>query len=118
MNRSTYIVFLRIELGSFTAKVTARRAACRKGVELKWLHECGCPIRRTAFCPNCGDVSPGTIRLGYEYNEAQTVILSHQELIDSRPESSKVLNIIGFVSLAKIDPMRVSDSYHLEPVSD
>ena len=107
-----------IAVGHFTAIVRTRRSSYRKGMELKSVHECGCQMRRAAFCPICGEVSPGSVRLGFEYNDGQIVMLSQQDLIECRPESSKVLNIIGFVSLEKIHPMGVSDTYYLEPVSD
>ncbi len=61
------------------------------------------------------EVSTSEIGKGYELSTAQIVPVTDQELRDLPLPTAKAIEIVAFVPLKSVDPIRIGDGYHLQP---
>jgi DNA end-binding protein Ku len=61
------------------------------------------------------EVSTSEIGKGYELSTAQIVPISDEELRDLPLPTAKAIEIVAFVPLASVDPIRIGDGYYLQP---
>ncbi|MEV5645083.1 Ku protein [Streptomyces flaveolus] len=61
------------------------------------------------------EVSTSEIGKGYELSTAQIVPVTDQELRDLPLPTAKAIEIVAFVPLKSVDPIRIGDGYYLQP---
>jgi DNA end-binding protein Ku len=61
------------------------------------------------------EVSTSEIGKGYELSTAQIVPITDEELRDLPLPTAKAIEIVAFVPLASVDPIRIGDGYYLQP---
>jgi DNA end-binding protein Ku len=61
------------------------------------------------------EVSTAEIGKGYEISRDHVVPVSGQELRDLPLPTAKAIEIVAFMPLASIDPIRIGDGYYLQP---
>jgi DNA end-binding protein Ku len=95
-------------------------ATQRRDLTFRSLHaKCNTPLRRPYYCPSCGEQVPQSdISKGYEYAKGQFVILAEDDLRKVAVESSKTLEVQGFVDREEVDPLLYESSYYLGPTDN
>jgi DNA end-binding protein Ku len=114
--RYTWKGFIRLSLVSVPVK-SFNAVVSGDESELHQLHkEDHQRIRYKKTCPVHGEVPKEEIVSGYEYAKDQYVVVEPEELDKLYRESDKAINIDGFISPEKIDPVYFSGrTYYLTP---
>ncbi|THF74727.1 non-homologous end joining protein Ku [Cohnella fermenti] len=88
-----------------------------KDIHLRMIHrECGTPITNVRSCPHCDrKVEWEEISKGYEYEKGRFVLFDEEELEAAKPENTRTIQILDFVSLEEIDPLYYQKTYYLSP---
>ncbi|WP_238162631.1 Ku protein [Cohnella sp. AR92] len=88
-----------------------------KDVHLRMIHrECGTPISNVRSCLHCDKkVEWEEIAKGYEYEKGRFVLFEEEELEAAKPENTRTIQILDFVSLEEIDPLYYQKTYYLSP---
>jgi DNA end-binding protein Ku len=74
------------------------------------------PLRRRMFCPREEKiVPPEEIVRGYEVAPGTYVTVTDEELESLAPERSRTIEILEFIDLAEVDPLRFDRPYYLVP---
>lgn len=92
-------------------------ATQRKGISFRSLHTtCHTPLKRPYYCPTCEEqVAYGDIVKGYEVSKGNFVLLEEEDFENVPVESSKALDVRGFVAREEVDPLYHDSSYYLAP---
>jgi DNA end-binding protein Ku len=61
------------------------------------------------------EIYQSEIGKGYEYAKDQIIPISDEELSELPLPTAKAIEIVGFVPLDSIDPIRIGDGYYLQP---
>jgi DNA end-binding protein Ku len=106
-----------ISFGLVTIPVRLYTATSAGNVSFNLLHaRCGSRIRQQTFCPVCNAVvDRSELVKGYEFAKDQYVRVSDQELKALEGEASKMIDIMEFVPLARVDPIYFERTYYLGP---
>lgn len=73
-------------------------------------------IRYMKTCAHCGgEVKPGDIVKGFEYEKDKYVVITDEELEKIKTEKEKSIEILSFVKLDEISPVYYERSYHVVP---
>lgn len=106
-----------IAFGLVNIPVKLFSATQRKDVSFRSLHsKCNTPLKRPFYCPTCEvQVPQSEISKGYEYTKGHFVVLTEEELQQVPLESSKTLEVQGFVDREEVDPLLYESSYYLGP---
>ncbi|MBB6633440.1 Ku protein [Cohnella thailandensis] len=88
-----------------------------KDIHLRMIHrECGTPISNVRSCLHCDrKVEWEEITKGFEYEKGRFVLFEEEELEAAKPESTRTIQILDFVSLEEIDPLYYQKTYYLSP---
>lgn len=107
-----------VAFGLVNIPVKLFTATQRKDVAFRSLHqECGTPLKRPYFCPKCNvQVDFKDIQKGYEYSKGKFVVMTEEDFEKVPLESSKALEVRGFVEREELDPLLYESSYYLAPV--
>jgi len=89
----------------------------KKEIKFRYLHkECRTPLKYVRTCPTCDkEVGWDDIVKGFEYEPGHFVLVDDDELESIKPDVSKTIEIVDFVSLSEIDPIYFDKSYYLSP---
>lgn len=92
-------------------------ATQRKSISFRSLHaECNTPLKRPYYCPQCEvQVGYDDIVKGYEYGKGKFVLLTDEDFDKVPLETSKALEVQGFVDREEVDPLFHDSSYYLAP---
>jgi len=114
--RTSWKGFLRLSLVSVPVKAYTANNTDEE-IRLNQLHaECNGRVRYKKVCPEHGELKSEEIVSGYEYGKDQYVIIDGQELSKVRAKSDKSVNIDGFVTPDRIDPIyQAGRTYYLLP---
>ncbi len=106
-----------VTFGLVNIPVKLFTATQRRDVAFRSLHaECGTPLKRPYYCPTCEEQVPyQEIRKGYEYTKGKYVVLTEEDFERVPLESSKALEVVGFVEREEVDPLLHDSSYYLAP---
>ncbi|MFQ5837241.1 MAG: Ku protein [Thermoplasmata archaeon] len=106
-----------IAFGLVNIPVKLFTAIRKKDISFRSLHtECNTPLKRPYYCPTCEvQVSYDDIQKGYEYAKGQYVILVDEDFQKVPLESSKALEVQGFVDREEVDPILYESTYYLAP---
>lgn len=89
----------------------------RKSIQFNLLHnECKTRIKQKTFCPNCNrELSDDEIVRGYQYGKDMFVIITDEDLLKVKKESTEAIEILKFIDVGKIHPIYYSESYYIVP---
>jgi DNA end-binding protein Ku len=106
-----------ISFGLVNIPVKVYPAVKDKRVAFRTLHkECHTPLIHKRWCPTCNrEVRLEEVEKGYQLSKDRFVVLTDEELERVQLKTLKVLEIIGFVDAAEIDPLYYDFPYLLEP---
>ncbi len=106
-----------ITFGLVNIPVKLFTATQRRDVAFRSLHEeCGTPLKRPYFCPVCEvEVPYKDLQKGYEYTKGKYVVLTEEDFEKVPLESSKALEVRGFVEREEVDQLLYDSSYYLAP---
>jgi DNA end-binding protein Ku len=114
--RTSWKGYLKLSLVSVPVKAyTANNTD--EDLRLNQLHaECHGRVRYKKVCAEHGELKSEDIVSGYEYTKDQYVVIDDEELSRVRAKSDKSVNIDGFVSPERIDPIYLAGkTYYLLP---
>jgi DNA end-binding protein Ku len=114
--RSSWKGYLKLSLVSVPVKAYTASASGAE-IHLNQLHrDCHSPIKYKKVCPIHGEVGTDEIVSGYQYAKGQYVEIDPDELDKLRTESDRSINVDGFISGSRLDPLYYSGkSYYLVP---
>lgn len=106
-----------ISFGLVNIPVRLVTATKKNNIRFRYLHaECKSPIKQKRYCPVCEkDVDNEELLKGYEYEKERFVVLRDEDFDNLPVKSTRVIEIVDFVSLAEIDPVYYLKTYYLEP---
>ncbi|MGE5590665.1 MAG: Ku protein [Bacillota bacterium] len=106
-----------ISFGLVHIPVKLYAATESKEVHFHQLHKaCYTPIRYQKVCPTCEvEVGPDDIIRGYEYAKGAYVTVSDEDLEQIPLDDVRALQILDFVALTEVDPIRYVKSYFTAP---
>ena len=65
--------------------------------------------------PELGEIDRADLVKGYQFEKDKYVVVTAEELEEIEIESSKTIDIDGFVDAAEIDPIYLDSTYYLAP---
>ncbi len=106
-----------ISFGLVSIPIRMYTAASSESVSFNQLHpRCGGRVKQQLLCPTCNEVvERGTLVKGYEFAKDQYVQFTEDELKALEGEASKMIDIVEFVPLEKVDPIYFEKTYYLGP---
>jgi DNA end-binding protein Ku len=106
-----------LSFGLVSIPVKMFSATSSQSVAFNMLHEkCGSRIKQQQLCPVCNEVVERTALVkGYEFSKDQYVRFTEDELKGLEGEASKMIDIVEFVPLEKVDPIYFEKTYYLGP---
>ncbi|HKV41300.1 MAG TPA: Ku protein [Blastocatellia bacterium] len=102
-----------ISFGLVTIPVRLYPAARESRISLHQLHSvCKTRLRQPLYCPHCERiVDRSEVVKGYEQEDGSYVLIEPEEIKKIQPESSRAMEILGFVEQSQIDPLFFDSSY-------
>ena len=106
-----------ISFGLVTVPVHVQSATENHSIQFHQYHlEDMGRVRVRKFCEvEDREVASAEIGKGYEYARGQVVAVSDEELRNLPLPTAKAIEIVAFVALDSIDPIRIGDGYYLAP---
>lgn len=107
-----------IAFGLVNIPVKLFGASETKDLSFTTLHaECKTPLKRPYVCPtHNAPVEPKGMVKGYEFSKGQFVLITEEELDNVPVETSKAIEVSGFVDADEISPLLRERNYYLAPV--
>jgi DNA end-binding protein Ku len=114
--RPTWKGFLKISLVNIPVRVFPATDAAAT-ISFNQLHaECQTRIQQKRWCPKCErEVPISEIAKGYEFEKGRYVVMTEDDMLKVRPESTRVIDLVQFTDAAAIDPIYVERPYYLAP---
>lgn len=106
-----------ITFGLISIPIRLFAAARSEHTQFHEIHrQCGTRIHHQLYCPyDDRVVTRAEVALGYETEKDKYVLVEPAELKKIEPKSSKVMEILQFVTLAEVDPIFFETSYLAVP---
>jgi DNA end-binding protein Ku len=106
-----------VSFGLVTFPVKLYTATEQKDVRFRLLHsECLTPIKNQRYCPFHERVIEWKdVVRGYEVSKGKFVTVTDEELEGLPTDTSRSVNVAGFVELTEIDPLYYEHSYYVAP---
>jgi len=106
-----------ISFGLVSIPIKIYPAASSESISFHMLHaKCGTRIRQQHYCPNCNETVDRTQQVrGYEFSKDQYVQFSDDELKSFEVEVTRIIDLVEFVPLEKVDPIYFEKAYYLGP---
>lgn len=108
--------YLKLSLVSAPVKVFSATGPSATKVSFNLLHkDTHNRINMRPFDPELGEVERADLVKGYQFEKDRYVIFAPEELEEVQIESSKTIDIDGFVNESEIDPIYLDSPYYLAP---
>ncbi len=106
-----------VSFGLVTFPVKLYTATEEKDVRFRLLHsECLNPIKNQRYCPYHERIIEWKdVVRGYEVSKGKFVTVTDEELEGLPSDTSRSVNVAGFVELTEIDPLYYEHSYYVAP---
>ncbi|MGQ0798140.1 MAG: non-homologous end joining protein Ku [Methanobacteriota archaeon] len=107
-----------IAFGLVNIPVKLFAASETKDLSFTTLHaECKTPLKRPYVCPtHNAPVESKEMVKGYEFSKGQFVLVTEEELENVPIETTKAIEVSGFVEASEISPLLRERNYYLAPV--
>jgi DNA end-binding protein Ku len=108
--------YLKLSLVSCPVKLYSATASSASRVSFNMIHkETRNRVSQKYHDPELGEVDRADLVKGYQFEKDKYVIVTPEELDEIEIESSKTINIDGFVEASQIDPIYLDSPYFLAP---
>lgn len=89
-------------------------------ISFNQLHgECQSRLQQKKWCPSCErEVATAEVVKGYEFEKGRYVVVEDADLAKVRPASTRVIDLVQFVSASELDPIYFERPYYLAPDGD
>jgi DNA end-binding protein Ku len=106
-----------VSFGLVSIPIRMYTAASSESMSFNQLHpKCGGRVKQQLLCPTCNEVvERSSLVKGYEFAKDQYVQFTDDELKSLEGENSKMIDIVEFVPLEKVDPIYFEKTYYLGP---
>ena len=108
--------FLKLSLVSCAVKLYSATSSSSSGVSFNMIHkDTKNRVQQRYHDPELGEVERADLVKGYQFEKDKYVIVTPEELDAIELESSKTIDIDGFVDAGEIDPIYLDAPYFLAP---
>lgn len=114
--RATWKGYLKLSLVSCPVKLFPATSASAGKISFNLLHKDTLNrVQQKYHDPELGEIDRGDLVKGYQFEKDKYVVVTADELEAIEIESSKTIDIDGFVDAADIDPIYLDSAYYLAP---
>src|SRR5215467_3542898 len=108
--------YLKLSLVSCPVKLFSATSASAAKISFNLLHKDTLNrVQQRYHDPELGEVDRTDLVKGYQFEKDKYVVVTAEELDEISVESSKTIDIEGFVDAGSIDPMYLDSPYYLLP---
>src|SRR5580704_10526201 len=114
--RASWKGYLRLSLVSCPVKLYPATSTTAGKISFNLLHKDTLNrVQQKYHDPELGEIDRADLVKGYQFEKDRYVVVSNDELDAVEIESSKTIDIDGFVDAAEIDPIYFDSTYYLAP---
>ncbi len=108
--------YLKLSLVSCPVKLYSATSASAAKVSFNLLHKDTLNrVQQRYHDPELGEIDCGDLVKGYQFEKDKYVVVTAEELDEIEVESSKTIDIDGFVDAGVIDPIYLDSPYYIAP---
>jgi DNA end-binding protein Ku len=108
--------YLRLSLVSCPVKLFSATSAAAAKISFNLLHKKTLNrVQQKYVDPELGDIDRADLVKGYQFEKDKYVVVTPEELDEIEIESSKTIDIDGFVDESAIDPIYMDSPYYMVP---
>ncbi len=114
--RASWKGYLRLSLVSCPVKLYPATSTTAGKISFNMLHKDTLNrVQQRYHDPELGEVDRADLVKGYQFEKDKYVVVTAEELDEIEIESSKTVDIDGFVDASDIDPIFIDSTYYLAP---
>jgi DNA end-binding protein Ku len=114
--RATWKGYLKLSLVSCPVKLYTATSSTAGKISFNMLHKDTLNrVQQKYHDPELGEIDRTDLVKGYQFEKDKYVVVTAEELEEIEIESSKTINIDGFVDAADIDPIYFDNTYYMAP---
>jgi len=114
--RASWKGYLKLSLVSCPVKLFPATSATAGKISFNLLHKDTLNrVQQKYHDPELGEIDRADLVKGYQFEKDKYVVVTSEELEEIEIESSKTIDIDGFVNAADIDPIYMDSTYYLAP---
>lgn len=114
--RASWKGYLKLSLVSCPVKLFPATSASAGKISFNMLHKDTLNrVQQKYHDPELGEIDRADLVKGYQFEKDKYVVVTAEELEEIEIESSKTIDIDGFVDAAEIDPIYFDSTYYLAP---
>jgi DNA end-binding protein Ku len=114
--RASWKGYLKLSLVSCPVKLFPATSATAGKISFNLLHKDTLNrVQQKYHDPELGEIDRADLVKGYQFEKDKYVVVTSEELDEIEIESSKTIDIDGFVNAADIDPIYMDSTYYLAP---
>ena len=114
--RASWKGYLKLSLVSCPVKLFPATSATAGKISFNLLHKDTLNrVQQKYHDPELGEIDRADLVKGYQFEKDKYVVVTGEELDEIEIESSKTIDIDGFVNAADIDPIYMDSTYYLAP---
>ncbi|MBL8772664.1 MAG: Ku protein [Phenylobacterium sp.] len=114
--RASWKGYLKLSLVSCPVKLFPATSASAGKISFNLLHKDTLNrVQQKYHDPELGEIDRADLVKGYQFEKDKYVVVTAEELDEIEIESSKTIDIDGFVDAAEIDPIYFDSTYYLAP---
>lgn len=117
--RPTWKGHMKISLVSIPVRVFPATDSAST-ISFNQLHAvCQTRIQQKKWCPSCEREVPNSeLAKGYEFEKGRYVVMNDEDIAKVKPASTRVIDLVQFVSAEELDPIYFERPYYLAPDGD
>lgn len=114
--RASWKGYLKLSLVSCPVKLYPATSSTAGKISFNLLHKDTLNrVQQKYHDPELGEIDRADLVKGYQFEKDRYVVVTAEELDEIEIESSKTIDIDGFVDAAEIDPIFLDSTYYLAP---
>jgi DNA end-binding protein Ku len=114
--RASWKGYLRLSLVSCPVKLYPATSSTAGKISFNLLHKDTLNrVQQKYHDPELGEIDRADLVKGYQFEKDRYVVVSNEEMDEIEIESSKTIDIDGFVDEADVDPIYMDSTYYLAP---
>jgi len=114
--RASWKGYLRLSLVSCPVKLYPATSSTAGKISFNLLHKDTLNrVQQKYHDPELGEIDRADLVKGYQFEKDRYVVVSNEELDEIEIESSKTIDIDGFVDSGDVDPIYMDSTYYLAP---
>ena len=114
--RASWKGYLKLSLVSCPVKLFPATSSSAGKISFNMLHKDTLNrVQQKYHDPELGEIDRADLVKGYQFEKDRYVVVTNEELDEIEIESSKTVDIDGFVSESEIDPIYLDTTYYLAP---